>query len=157
MSFVSLQPSPESCLVSMPRRAESGRASLEFLVAAVILMIPILMLTVSLWSLQRAQFATEAAARHAVRVYALHTSSAQAATASYRAVAHTLRQWGVEEAFDARMRCSAACLDPGSWVEISVVVNVPVGAIPPVFAADGFVVPIASSSTARISVYRGDP
>lgn len=155
--FVSRQPCHGKFPAESGRRGEDGRASLEFLVAAVILLIPVLMLVVSLWELQRAQFATEAAARHAVRVYSLHTSSAQAANASQRALAHALEQWGVQGSYRAALRCSSDCLDPGSWVEISVVVSVPIGPFPPVPMGNQFTVPVRSSASALISAYRGDP
>ena len=49
------------------REPEAGRASLEFLTAAIVLLIPVMFLAMSLSSIQNAAVATEAAARNGAR------------------------------------------------------------------------------------------
>jgi len=48
---------------------ESGRASLEFLTAAIILLLPIMFLGMSVSSIYNATLAAETAARNAARIF----------------------------------------------------------------------------------------
>jgi type II secretory pathway pseudopilin PulG len=139
------------------KQGEEGRASLEFLVAAIVVFIPVLSLTVVLWSVSHAQLATEAAARHAARVFVQHTSIAQAVGSTERAARHTLDQFGINDEAAVTLRCSPSnnCLGPDSWVEVVVTTNVSLVSL----TLGGFAasVPIAARATSQVSHYRGDP
>ncbi|AVG24428.1 fimbriae protein TadE/F [Pontimonas salivibrio] len=138
---------------------DAGRASLEFLVAGVILFIPLVLLTVSLWGLQQAALATDAAARYGVRVFTQHTALSSAVPGTQRAISHTLETFSIDHDVDVSLMCrpTNGCLDPGSWVEITVVADVPLGSIPLIPAALPFSVPITGVAQAQVSDYRGDP
>lgn len=141
------------------RTLDDGRASLEFLVAGVILFIPLVLLTVSLWGLQQAALATDAAARYGVRVFTQHTALSRAVPGTQQAISHALETLAIDHDVDVSLRCrpTARCLDPGSFVEITVVADVPLGAPALIPASLPFSVPITGVATAQVSYYRGDP
>lgn len=141
------------------RELDAGRASLEFLVAGVVLFIPLVLLTVSLWGLQQAALATDAAARHGVRVFTQHTALSSAVPGTQRAISGALEAFTIDHDVAVSLRCrpTSGCLDPGSWVEITVVADVPLGAIPLIPAALPVSVPITGVASAQVSDYRGDP
>ena len=139
--------------------ADAGRASLEFLIAGIVLFIPVLLLTVSLWSIQRASLATEAAARHAARVLTQATDADEGLRGAERAVASAMGSFGVDADYRIDIDCRPAgqCVDPGSLVRVRVSTDVAVGAIPPIPAALPISVPISGVADARVSEYRGRP
>jgi len=136
---------------------ESARASLEFLVGAIVVFVPVLTLSVVLWSISHAQLATEAAARHAARVFVQHTSLALAVSSTERAARLTLDQYGINNEVSVSLRCvpSSDCLGPDSWVEVEVTTNVPLVSLPLGDVAAS--VPITAGATSQVSHYRGDP
>ena len=137
--------------------ADAGRASLEFLVAGVILFIPIVLLTVSLWSIQNASLATEAAARHAARVFTQATSLGSALDRSEAAVRQAMGAFGIDSGYRIDLQCRPAgqCVAPGSDVRVVVTAEVGLGSIPLVPATLPLSVPITGSADARVSPYRG--
>ena len=142
---------------SLAKRAESGRASLEFLVGAILVFVPVLSLTVVLWSISHAQLATEAAARHAARVFVQHTSLTQATSDTQRAARLALDQYGIDEDASVSLRCAPSndCLGPDSWVEVVVTTEVPLVSLP--LGNFDASVPITARATSQVSHYRGDP
>ena len=142
---------------SLANKADSGRASLEFLVGAILVFVPVLSLTVVLWSISHAQLATEAAARHAARVFVQHTSLSQAVTDTQRAARLALDQYGIGKEASVTLRCSPAhdCLEPDTWVEVVVTTGVPLVALP--LGKFDASIPVTARATSQVSHYRGDP
>ena len=142
---------------SLANKADSGRASLEFLVGAIVVFVPVLSLTVVLWSVSHAQLATEAAARHAARVFVQHTSLSQAVGETQRAARLALDQYGIDEDASVSLRCSPSnnCLGPDSWVEVVVTTGVSLVSLP--LGNFDASVPITARATSQVSHYRGDP
>jgi hypothetical protein len=142
---------------SLAETREAGRASLEFLVGAIVVFVPVLVLTVTLWSISNAQLATEAAARHAARVFVQHTSLGQAVGDTQRAARLALDQYGIDEDASVSLRCSPTidCLGPDSWVEVVVTTGVPLVSLP--LGSFDASVPITARATSQVSHYRGDP
>ena len=141
------------------RGAESGRASLEFLVTGVVVFIPVLLLTVTLWGIQQASLATEAAARHGVRALSLATNAEQGFRGVERAVATAMESFGVESTYRIDIDCRPAgrCVDPGTVVRVRVSTDVALGSIPPLPSAWPLSVPVSGHADARVSEYRGRP
>lgn len=77
------------------QRAEEGSALIEFVGLAVVLLLPLIYLLLSVFSVQRAAFAVTQAAREAGRAYATASSSSAAATRADYAAHLALSSQGV--------------------------------------------------------------
>lgn len=139
------------------RGMDCGRASLEFLVAGVVLFIPTLLIAVSLWTIQQAALATDAAARHGVRTLAQTTSPTGAFERTESEVRAAMTAFGVDGDYSLSLQCQPQgnCLAPGTWLELTVTANAELGAIPLIPAALPLRVPVSGSAHAQVSDYRG--
>lgn len=138
---------------------ESGRASLEFLTAAIVLLIPLVFLGLSLSSIQNATLGAESAARAASRVFVNETSLAGASARAERAVVVALANHGIDEVESLERSCSpGACLAPGTIVTIRVTVQAPLfsSSFLPGFLGDASV-PVVAEGRSMVSVYGGSP
>ena len=120
------------------RRADAGSASLEFVAAGLILLLPIVYLVLALASIQAGAFAAEAAARQAARLFVQAQTLEAAQEVADRAIQFALADYGVDED-DASVEITcvpAACLEPGSIVTVVVTVSVPLPLVPAVLQGD---------------------
>ena len=141
------------------RESESGRASLEFLTAAIVLLIPVMFLAMSLSSIQNAAVATEAAARHGARVFVQEPNLQIAATRAEQAVMVALSNHGFHEPSTLERSCSSSdCAAPGPIVVIRVGVEAPLFAstLLPGFLGQAKV-PVLAQGSAMVSRYGGAP
>ena len=132
---------------------DSGNAIVEFLGAALLLLVPLVYLVLVLGRLQAATFATAGAAREAARAYTV----AETAVAS---AGLALADQGFVDASAQSLdvACSAACLTPGSEVAVSVEVRVPLPFVPPfVRHVVPLEIPVRAASTAVVDDYREAP
>ena len=137
-------------------RADAGRASIEFLVFAIVVFIPLVFVIHSLWAIQAASIATEQAARDAVRVFVQHTNVAQAAGASSQIAQHVAREHGITAPLRLQRTCQPThCLTPGALVTIRVTTDVPLWQTPVLAGAWPVTVPIGATAHARVSPYGG--
>ena len=138
---------------------DHGRASLEFLVAGVLLFVPVMVGSLVLMTLQTASLASNAAARHAVRVFTQSTSLEIATTRTTQAAANALGQFGIDEDYSLQVQCvpQGQCLRPGSWVEVTVTTEVSLGRLPGLPTQSPLQVPIDATAAAQVSPYRGIP
>jgi Flp pilus assembly protein TadG len=137
---------------------ESGRASLEFLVVAIFMVLPTMYLGLSLSSLQGASLATESAARNAVRGFVQETTQEKASQRALTAVTVALANHGFTQVALLERECSLTpCLSPGSVVTIRVGVEAPLfstGLLPgPAGAPTRLVI---SEATGPVSNYGGE-
>ena len=139
--------------------ADSGRASLEFLVGAVILFVPLIAFHTTLASLSQSHLAAEAAARHGARVFTQHTNLTAAVSATDSAIAHAAGQYLSDPEVSAQLGCrpQGECLSPGSFVDVDVTLWVPVGTVPLVPIDLPLSLPVAATASAQVSPYRGQP
>src|SRR6187402_2436195 len=86
----------ESRGVGEVRDAERGSASLEFLVAGLLLLVPLVYLVLTVSAVQAASLGVEGAARQASRVFVQAESVGEARAAAARAVAVTLADYGLD-------------------------------------------------------------
>jgi hypothetical protein len=138
---------------------ESGRASLEFLTAAIVLLIPVMSLAMSLSSIQNAALATEAAARNAARVFVQEPNLQIAAIRAEQAVMVALANHGFDAASILERSCSSAeCVAPGTIVLIRVGVEAPLFSSPflPGFLGEA-TIPVVSQASAMVSRFGGAP
>src|SRR4051812_47343564 len=103
---------------------EAGSASLEFIVAGLVLLVPIVYLVVALAGVQAATLAVDGAARQASRVYVQSASTGAATSAASRAVAVTLSDYGVDAAAaSVAISCTprpTACLTRRGYVTVTI-------------------------------------
>ncbi len=106
------------------RRGDDGAAVLEVLVLGVGLLVPLLYGVLSVMAVQSASFAATAAAREAARAYVGSTTPSQGLVRARAATTLVLADVG----FASRgptVRCVGGCLVPGSRVDVTVRVVVP--------------------------------
>ena len=136
--------------------ADAGRASIEFLVFAIVVFIPLVFVIQSLWAIQAASIATEQAARDAVRVFVQHTTVAQAAGASSHIAQHVAREHGMTAPLRLQRTCQPTqCLAPGALVTIRVTTDVPLWHTPLLSDSLPLTVSIGATAHARVSPYGG--
>jgi len=96
-------------------RGEEGSALVEFVWLAILLMIPLVYVVLAAVSVQRAAFATTAAAREAGRAYATADSDAQGEQRAEAAVALAMQDQGVRWTPSGRVvSCGGCDFRPGS-------------------------------------------
>jgi hypothetical protein len=128
----------------------------EFLGAALLLLIPLVYLVVTLGRVQAGAFAAEGAARDAVRAMVTAESSAAGAARAEAAVGIALADQGfARESGALTLECSAQpCLMPGAAVGAVVRVEVPLPLLPD--AVRGWVplsVPVEATRTGTVDRY----
>ncbi len=132
-------------------RDDSGAAVLEVLVLGVGLLVPVLYGVVSLMSVQSASYAATSAAREAARAYVTSATPAQGAARARAATALVLRDAGVAPVAP-RVVCVGGCLRPGSRVDVTVAVDVPLPLVP-----GGPTVRVTGQESMPVDRYREEP
>ena len=139
---------------------ETGMASLEFITAGLVLLVPLVYLVLTMSALQGAAFAVEGASRQAARVFVQSPSAADAQSGARRAVEFALADYGLDlDDVDIRVTCSpdpADCLTRRGFVTVDVATRVTLPLVPPVLDLDvPLSVPLSSSSTQQVSRFWG--
>jgi len=137
-------------------RTDDGNAPVEFLVAGVVLLVPLVYLGLALAAIQGASLAVEGAAREAARVYVSSATDASGRTSADRAVTVALadhrlarRRGDVVLGCDGGRR--ADCLAHGSRVTVTIRSEVELPFVPAVFGLDRIArVPIEATATAPV-------
>jgi hypothetical protein len=145
----------------MPRarfslHADDGSASLEFITAGMILLLPLVYLVMTVSVIQAGAFAVEGAARQAVRVFVQSGTQQQAEARAQRAIEFALADYGLEaSAAQVSVECSprpSDCLRRGATVTVSVAVTVALPLIPPGLTLNvPASIPLQASATERVS------
>lgn len=141
-------------------RDDTGSALVEFLGAALVLLVPVVYLVLVLGRLQAAAFAVEGAAREAARAVVTADDAAAGSRRAVAAVALALGDQGLptgvaEQALS--LTCSTAvCLEPGGSVTTQVALDVPLPGVP-AWLQDvvPLTIPVSSSATAAVDTYVG--
>ncbi len=114
-------------------RADHGSATLEFLAATILLLLPVLYLVVTVGRVQAATFAAEAGAYQAARVMAAAPTTAEGVRRAEAAVRLALDDQGFDDVSSERaltLSCSASCLVPGGTVGATVDIDVNLPLVP---------------------------
>ncbi len=115
----------------MDRDDERGSAMVEFIGAAVLLLVPLVYLVLTLAQVQAGTFAVEGAAREAARAVVTAQSSAEGAARAQAAVRIALADQGFDDGDALRLECSHdPCLTPGGTVATQVRLAVPLPFVP---------------------------
>lgn len=140
--------------------SDRGSASLEFITAGLLLLVPLVYLILTLGAIQSAALATEGAARHGARVFVQAESTAAGTVAAQRALDLALADHGVDpSAVSLSIRCTpnpGQCHTRRGWVTVDVTVRVPLPLVPPVFDLRvPLAVPVEASATQQVSRFWG--
>jgi hypothetical protein len=134
---------------------EDGSASLEFITAGLILLVPLVYLVLAMSALQGGALAVEGAARQAARVYVLAPTPADAEARAERAVLVGLTDYGLDTAeAEVSIGCTGGpvCLSRRSVVTVTVRVQVPLPLVPAVLTqSHGGSVPLEATATQTVS------
>ncbi|MFD3443915.1 hypothetical protein ACFDTO_04870 [Microbacteriaceae bacterium 4G12] len=135
---------------------EGGSASIEFVVAGLLMLVPLVYLVLALSAVQAAAFATEGSARQAARAYVRSDTTAEAAAAVDRAVRIGLADYGLDAAAaDVAVACApepARCLTRRGTVAVTVRVSVPLPLLPAaVQASTPLAVPVEGRAVQAVS------
>ncbi len=139
---------------------ERGSASLEFITIGLILLVPLVYLVLTMSALQSAAFATEGAARQAVRVFVQAENEGEAAARAERAIRFALADAGLDGVEPTvSVRCSpdpAHCLTRLGTVTITVSLTVPLPLVPPFLSLDVPVgIPMEATAAEQVSRFWG--
>lgn len=143
------------------RTDDEGSASLEFITAGLVLLVPIVYLVLALSAIQGAALAVEGASRQAARVYTLSATTEAAEAAATAAIAVALADYGLEsDAAHVSIECAPdpdACLSRQGLVTVSVAARVPLPLVPAVLDVDApLAVPLSASATSQVSRFAGE-
>lgn len=139
---------------------DCGSASLEFITAGLVLLVPLVYLILTVSTLQSATLASEGAARQAARVFVTADDEREALARASRAVQVTLEDYGFS-ADAARMTTSCSptpdsCLERRGMVSVSVELSVALPLAPPVASFDApLALAVNAAATQQVSRFWG--
>jgi len=139
---------------------DDGTASLEFVTAGMILLVPLVYLVLVMSAIQAAALATEGAARQAARVFVQADDATDARAGAARAVEFALADYGLD-ADQATVTITCApeprdCLTRRGFVTVSVSIDVPLPLVPPALTIDApLAVPLSATATQQVSRFWG--
>jgi Flp pilus assembly protein TadG len=135
-------------------RNDDGSASLEFLTAGLILLVPVVYLIISLGIVQSHTFAAQAASRHVARAIATAADVAQADTradAITQAIAAEYGMTADDLALAVECSSSGPCPGPGEIIRVTVNTDAVLPLVPPVLGLDRLArVPIEATAVQRM-------
>ena len=139
---------------------DEGSASLEFVTAGMILLLPIVYLVLTMAAVQAGALAVEGAARQAVRVFVQADDEGAATSQAERAIEFALADYGLDAAAaDVTVTCQpkpTQCLSRRGSVTITVGVSIPLPLAPPALTLNvPLAVPLEATATQRVSRFRG--
>jgi hypothetical protein len=139
---------------------DDGSASLEFITAGLVLLLPLVYLVLTMSAIQAGAFAVEGASRQAARVFVQAETLDEANAAAARAVEFALADYGLStEQVTVTVSCHpnpANCLQRRGFVTVRVTTTVPLPLVPPVLDLDvPLSVPVESSATQQVSRFAG--
>ena len=139
---------------------EVGTASLEFVTAGMILLLPMVYLVLTMSALQAGSLAVEGAARQAVRVYVQAPDTRDAEAEAERAIRFALADYGLDPSqASVVISCSprpADCLRRRATVTITVGVSVGLPLVPSALTIGGpLTVLLRSTATEQVSRFWG--
>lgn len=136
-------------------RRDDGTAVVEFVVLVVLVLVPIVYLVLAATRVQAASYAVTQAAREAGRAFAQANSPGQAASDARTAVHIAMNDQGFDGA-NLEVHCSAACLTPGSRVQVRISTRVRLPFLPESWETVG-AVPVSADHVVPIDDYRSTP
>ena len=139
---------------------DEGSASLEFVTAGMILLLPLVYLVLVVSAIQAGSLAIEGAARQAARVFVQSADIADAQASSATAAQFALADHGIPAA-DAQISVScrpnpAACLTRRGFVTVNISLTVPLPLVPPMVNGNfPLTIPLHATATQQVSRFWG--
>ncbi|CAN5275926.1 hypothetical protein BH09ACT5_BH09ACT5_12590 [soil metagenome] len=136
---------------------DTGSASLEFITAGMVLLVPLVYLVVAVSSIQAGALAAEGAARQAARVFVQSPDEAAGEASARRALDFALADHGLTGGAQLDVNCSAApCLTRREYVTVTVELSVPLPLAPSALVGDlPLAIPLRATATEQVSRYWG--
>ena len=139
---------------------ESGTASLEFVTAGMILLVPMVYFVLTMSAVQAGSFAVEGAARQAVRVYVQAPDARTAEAEAERAIQFALADYGLDASVaQVSIVCAprpTECLRRRATITVTVGVSIGLPLVPRALTIGGpLTVPLRSSATEQVSRFWG--
>jgi len=137
-------------------RDDAGSAALEFIVAGLVLLVPLVYLVVALGMIQGQALGAETAARHAARAVSTASGPEQADTRMHAVVVAIAGDYGIDPArMNAELSCLGSppeCPAAGATIAVTVRVVVPLPLVPPVLGLDRVAaVPVEAAAAQKMS------
>ena len=121
------------------RGDDSGSASLEFILAGVVMLVPLIYLVVTLGMLQAHALGVESAARHVARSIATAADAAEGDARADRIVTAVAEEYGIDPStieIDVSCTTSGACPAPGEVIVVTVSASAALPLVPPFLGID---------------------
>jgi hypothetical protein len=138
---------------------DDGSASLEFITAGLLLLVPLVYLIVALASIQAGALAVEGAARQAARVFVEAKDESTGRAESATVVQFALDDFGVDRVGSSiTIACSqpARCLTRENYVTVTVTASIALPLAPPALnVTTPLAVPLTATSTQQVSRFWG--
>ena len=137
------------------REHDHGAAMVEFVLLAVVLVVPLSYLVLAVFDLQREAFGANAATREAARVFVRAPSTVVGEERARTAAQLTLGDHGVDlDPSALTLSCSdTPCLTPGATVKVSYRSTVRLPFIPVIGSRDLVSVPVVASHSQVVDEY----
>ncbi|WP_424936710.1 MULTISPECIES: hypothetical protein [Bacteria] len=137
------------------RHDEAGSASLEFVLAGVILLVPLAYLVLTLGAVQDHLLGVQSAARSTARVVSIAVAPDEAERRAALTIAAAVAEYGLDEAsVETEVRCipaSLVCPAPGALVVVTVSARVALPAVPAVLGLERLgAIPVSASAAYRV-------
>lgn len=129
-------------------RGEEGSATVEFVLLATLLLIPVIYFLMLTSQVQSAAYASVAAADQAAQAMVTAPDPSSAAGRADAVIALTLGDYGLDPSVaQSSVSCSASpCLEPGSSVSVEISIRVPVPLLPQGLGWDAAAATVTSTS-----------
>lgn len=140
--------------------SDDGSASLEFITAGMILLVPLVYLILAMSVVQGGALAVEGAARQAARVYVQASDDAEGRARAARAVEFSLADYGISAGgAQLQIDCEASatgCLTRKAHVTVTVRITMALPLVPDVLSLrDAVSIPLQASATQTVSRFWG--
>lgn len=139
---------------------DAGTAVLEFVLAGLLLLVPVVYLVVALGLIQEQSLGAESGSRHIARAIATAPDAAVARERSEAVARSVAAEYGMDPAaLRVSMSCrpSGACPRPGAVVIVTVRTRVVLPLVPPILGIDRLSsIPVEASSAAKASRLWGE-
>ncbi|MDX6309654.1 MAG: hypothetical protein QOI06_2700 [Nocardioidaceae bacterium] len=144
--------------IRVQRGAQDGSALVELVWLSLILLIPLVYILITLVTVQRSAYGVTEAARAAGRAYVLSPNPATGRQRAYAAARLAMRDQGITlPASDLTIVChpnQAACLQPGSTVEVRISYQAPLPAVPELLGHNPATIAVSAHHVEPFGTYR---
>lgn len=136
---------------------DEGSAALEFILAGLVLLVPIVYLIVALGVIQGHSLGVEAAARHSARALATAAGPGEGSERVERVLDAITAEYDIDpEAIDVQVHCGGAggtrCPDAGATITVTVRAAAALPLVPPVLGLDRVArIPVEAISVQKVS------